>query len=147
MRFQKQGWNKWLAFVRAILFIFRRYPGVTIDFLLKNKMTKKSSPLIFIGNNKYNIFDNIGARDRIDQGSLFVSIAHSKTRLGIIRLAFSLIRGRLLHEKDFDVVGLRTCTITSSRKKVLVSCDGEIHYMKPPLTYSILPKALHVIIP
>ena len=52
-----------------------------------------------------------------------------------------------LSEKYFDQHLVRELVLETNKKKMIVSVDGEVYEMKPPLQYRIHPGSLHVILP
>jgi diacylglycerol kinase family enzyme len=145
----RKGLGKWIGLAIAMLTTVKRHPFVTVEFHKGGKHFVRKTPFVFIGNNTYNIEsgDLLGTRDRIDEAKLSVFVAHTVRRLGLALLAWHAIRGRLREQKDFDSIGLTKITITSRRRKIRVSCDGEIISVHTPIHYSLVPKALNVIIP
>ena len=103
---------------------------------------------IFIGNNKYITkgFD-IGTRPKLNEGTLFVLILKRMRALQILILFYKTFRGTALEDDNLNVTGLQECSIDSKEKRILVSYDGEVSSMIPPLYYSVVPKALSVIVP
>ena len=106
------------------------------------------APFIFIGNNEYLMEGfNIGTRARLDGGVLSLYIAHRTGRLGLLRLAFSSLFGRLRQERDFDMLTTREIRVDTRHKRLRVSTDGEVTMMEMPLLYRIRSGALCVIVP
>ena len=147
--FRRKGWHKGLAFIGACISILKKNTSLTIEFDLENKKTSKRAQFIFIGNNKYEMVGllSIGQRKYLDQGALSLCIAKDVSNLKLLSFGFHALKGTLVEQKDFNVVGLKECIITSKKTFVDVSHDGEISKMKTPLHYQIMPKALLVIIP
>ena len=145
---QKKGWRKSLAFCLAALAVLRTDTKLTINFETNNKKISKKTPFVFVGNNKYEMEGfNIGERKHLNQGLLSLYLAHNVSKIRLLFLGFHAMKRTLLAQDDFNGIGLRECTITSKRKILAVSHDGEISKMKTPLQYKILPKVLRVIIP
>lgn len=141
--------GKWPAALWAMLKTAIRFPLYTVS-LQTGESKKKStyrSPLIFIGNNSYNL-NGFGLTDRtlLTKGELSVYIAKTSTRLSVLRLLFSIARGAL-HDSD-NFVSLRTSSLTieTHKKKVSVSYDGEFKKIASPLNYKIHKKALRLVV-
>ena len=145
----KHRWyGKWVGMALSGITTIKRYPFITVEFENNGKKLVRKTPFIFIGNNTYDTTaGNLGSRKKINEGKLSIFIAHSLTRLALIKLLWHALRGRLLEQKDFDSIGLAKVEIKSRKRKIHVALDGEVVSMKGPLLYSIAPKALHVIIP
>ena len=147
--FRKKGWHKGLAIIGACISILKKNTSLTIEFDLENKKTLKRAQFIFISNNKYEMVGllSIGQRKYLDQGALSLCIAKDVSNLKLLSFGFHALKGTLVEQKDFNIVGLKECIITSKKTLIDVSHDGEISKMKTPLHYQILLKALLVIIP
>jgi diacylglycerol kinase family enzyme len=108
----------------------------------------RRTPFIFIGNNEYSMEGfNIGTRARLDAGVLSLYVAQRTGRLGLLRLAFSSLFGRLRQERDFDALTTQEIQIDTHHKRLRVSTDGEVAVMEMPLLYRIRSAALRVIVP
>lgn len=145
---KRRGFRKWWRMAKAAITVIKRQPYISVEFITHKKKFIRKTPFVFIGNNSYTIAaGGFGLRKRLDEGKLTVFLAHTVSRWGLIRLAWHALRGKLIEQQDFDSIGLSHIKITSGHRKLRVAHDGEISKMKTPISYSILPKALHVIIP
>ncbi len=145
---RKLGQGKWPAFGRALLASLRRYPFLNVKLKVNGDEHVRRTPFVFIGNNEYLMQGlNMGARARLDGGMLSLYVAQRPTRLGLLRLAFHALRGRLSEAKDFDVLLARELVIETHHKRLRVATDGEVNIMHPPLCYRSLPAALTVMVP
>ena len=134
------GWNQLVASTKR--FLFEAHFGAV------GHTTSKKISSIFIGNNTYT-FDgfNIGARESITEGKLFIAILNSMHTLDLVRLFIKAIAKTALNDTSLNVVGLQECTIESKKNTLLVAYDGEVKLMISPLRYTVLPKVLKVIVP
>ncbi|RQY75294.1 sphingosine kinase, partial [Burkholderia stagnalis] len=64
----------------------------------------RRTPFVFIGNNEYLQGLTMGARERLDGGTLSLYVAQRPSRLGLLRLAVHALFGRLAQARDFDVL-------------------------------------------
>lgn len=146
---QRLGRGKWLAACWATLAALRRYPFLNVRLHLDDGSDhQRSTPFVFIGNNDYMMEGwNIGARNALDGGKLCMYVAQRPGRLGLLRLAWSALRGRLAEERDVDVLRASSFEIATHDKRVRVATDGEVTIMASPLRYRIRPGALNVIVP
>ncbi len=145
---EKEGWTKWVAFLRALgSMLFRRF-SFTVHFGKGNIVVKKKTASIFIGNNKYSFTGSrAGTRANLTEGILYIAILQTIHTLQIALLLWKTLWGTALEDSVINTTGLRSCTIRSKNKKILVSRDGEIEYMHTPLHYTLIPRALKVIVP
>jgi diacylglycerol kinase family enzyme len=143
-----RGRGKWPAFFWASLSALRRYPFLSLRLHVHGAEHARRTPFVFIGNNAYTMQGlNIGVRERIDGGRLSLYVAQRPTRLGLVRLAFHALLGRLERAPDFDVLEAEDLTIHARRKLLRVATDGEVTLLAPPLTYRSRRGALTVIVP
>ncbi len=143
------GRGKWLAALWATIGALRRYPFLSVRLCMGDgDEHARHTPFVFIGNNDYTMQGlNIGARARLDSGKLSVYVAQRPGRLGLLRLAWSALRGRLAQERDFDVLSADSLAIETRHQRIRVATDGEVTVMATPLRYRIRPAALTVIVP
>lgn len=146
---ERLGRGKWLAACWATFSTLKRFPFLTVRLRLDDGTDHlRSTPFVFIGNNEYSMQGfSIGARPALDGGRLSLYVAQRPGRLGLLRLAWCALRGRLAQERDFDVLGARSMLIETRQPRVRVATDGEVSIMLSPLHYRIRPGALNVIVP
>ena len=143
------GRGKWLAAAWATIGALRRYPFLSVRLTLDNgQLQARRTPFVFIGNNEYTMQGfSIGARARLDTGKLSLYVAQRPGRLGLLRLGWCALWGRLAQERDFDVLSAQSLDIETRHKRILDATDGEVTVMTTPLNYRIRPAALNVIVP
>jgi diacylglycerol kinase family enzyme len=145
---KKKGRKKWVAFAQASLSVLRHYSLLRVRLLLDGKDLLRKTPLVFIGNNRYEMEGlNIGERIRLDAGELFLFVAKRAGRVDLVRLAFRALFGRLHEASDFDALITKQFSIETRRPRTSVSTDGEVNQMNTPLNYRTHPGALRVIVP
>jgi diacylglycerol kinase family enzyme len=141
--------SKWAAMAGAAIDQVRRFPMVTVTLRLPERKLRVTSPLIFVGNNRYemNLF-RMGGRPHLDRGELFLYVARDRSRVGFLALALRALFGRLDPEKDFVSAGLPHVEVaTSWRRSLRVALDGEVMRLSPPLRYRVRPRTLRVLAP
>ena len=142
------GRGKWLAFFWAAVTSLRRYPFLHLILTVDEKIYRKRTLFIFIGNNDYVMEGfNIGARTALDAGRLSLYVAHRTSRLGLLVLSLRAVCGRLRQARDFDMMSAKSMMIESRHKQIRVATDGEVNLMSTPLNYRIVPKSLNVLVP
>jgi diacylglycerol kinase family enzyme len=144
---RKLGRGKWLAFGLALVGALRRFPFMNVKLSLNGEEHVRRTPFVFIGNNEYQQGWTMGARERLDGGTLSLYVAQRPTRLGLCRLAFHALLGRLAEARDFDLLNGAELVIESRHRHMHVATDGEVNLMTPPLRYRSRPAALSVIVP
>ncbi|WP_317203507.1 diacylglycerol/lipid kinase family protein [Janthinobacterium sp.] len=145
---RRLGRGKWLAFCWATMAALRRYPFLNVRLCVNGERRARRTPFVFIGNNEYLMHGlNIGERARLDCGTLSLYVAQRPGRLGLLRLAFHALLGRLAQLKDFDILMSKEMTIETQHKRLRVATDGEVTIMATPLHYRIRAAALTVLVP
>ncbi|MDQ6765556.1 MAG: sphingosine kinase, partial [Verrucomicrobiota bacterium] len=144
---ERLGRGKWPAFLWALLHALYRFPFLHLRIAIEGKQIDHRTAFLFIGNNEYKISGfKLGGRARLDAGRLGLYLTHRTGRLGLLRLAFNALIGRLNQEKDFDAFSVEEATIETRQSLLLVATDGEVTRMETPLHYRIRPRALRVLI-
>jgi diacylglycerol kinase family enzyme len=146
---RRLGRGKWPAALWATIGALRRYPFLNVRLRMADgKEHARRTPFVFIGNNDYTMEGFcIGERTRLDAGRLSLYVAQRPGRLGLLRLAWSALRGRLAQERDFDMLSSEAMDIETRHRHLPVATDGEVTVMQTPLRYRIRPGALNVIAP
>ena len=145
---QKKGRNKWVAFAQVSVSVLRHYSLLRVRLRADGKELSCKTPLVFIGNNKYELEGlKIGERRRLDGGELCLFVANRVRRVDLVRLAFLALFGRLHEASDFDVLTTKQISIETRRPRTSVAMDGEVNEMNTPLNYRTHPGTLRVIVP
>jgi diacylglycerol kinase family enzyme len=145
---ERLGGNKWIAMLVAALRVFRRHPTVRVRIGVGERTMLCNTPLVFVGNNRYEINGtSLGRRQRLDGGELSVYFTNRTGRFGLLRLALRALFGRLEQAKDFAALGVTEVWIETPRRQLRVALDGEVIQLPPPLHYRIRPASLRVLAP
>ncbi|MGH8714240.1 MAG: diacylglycerol/lipid kinase family protein [Casimicrobiaceae bacterium] len=143
---QKLGWGKWPSFAWALVTVLRRHPFLQLQLDADGKKVNRRTPLVFIGNNKYQLEGlRLGERERLDGGELGLCITRGQGRRGLLRLAMDALLHRLRKGQDLDAIMLKECRVDSHQKRLEVAIDGEVAWMDLPLHYRVRPLALKVL--
>ena len=144
----EKGTGKWLAMCRAAIATLRRFPLVRVTLNLPTGATRLTTPLVFIGNNKYEMtLLSLGKRAALDGGELWLYVASNRGRLGFVSLALRAVIGRLDQARDFLGVAVAEVTIEDRRGGMRIAFDGEVTQAQSPLVCRSRPAALPVIVP
>jgi diacylglycerol kinase family enzyme len=144
---RRAGQPKWIAMLLASAAVLQRFPFFDVRLTAAGQALRRRTPFVFVGNNAYRMEGfNLGSRDSLTEGRLSVGIAQYRIgRWGLVRLAFRALLFGIARERDLDVLFAPEVQITSRRKRLPVSFDGELARLEPPLQYRIRPRALRVI--
>src|SRR4029077_5084250 len=90
-----------------------------------------------------------GAPDRVaDSGHLYLYLARSRSRLGLVGVALLGLVRDIKRTQSVEDWRLPEFTVeVRKRKAIPVALDGEVSVMRPPLRYRTRPRALRVILP
>jgi diacylglycerol kinase family enzyme len=145
---QRQSTHKWVAMGRAALATLREFPVVRVTLRLEEGGVNVTTPMVFIGNNRYDTkLFALGKRPALDGGELWVYLARDAGRFRFVRLALRALVGRLDDSRDFQGIGLKEMVVEDRRRLLRVAFDGEVGHIAPPVRYRIRPRALRVIVP
>lgn len=106
------------------------------------------SPLLFIARSAYQLeqFGLIGAQ-AISDDRFAMFIAHGSSRAALFRLAWRLVRHKLVVGRDVDLIDAEEITVSTRHRRELVAFDGEKCSMTTPLKFRIHQDALRIILP
>lgn len=145
---RKKGRNRWLALCEAVITALRRLPTLQLRLSTTDTQIARSTPLIFIGNNEYELQGvRAGTRRNLNSGHLCVYIANTRSAMQLIRLSIRALLGRPQKVGEFDGLCVKEVRVETSRRHAKVSLDGEVARLETPLNYRILPGALRVLAP
>ena len=132
--------GKWPSMVLSIftsLFRFRTY-----NVELGGK--KYSTPLVFVGNNKYVLNGLTFQRSKLHEGMLSVYMVIGKSRLNLLWAVIGLVAGRKNVYKKLKSFTTKSIVIRTN-KSVRVSRDGEHEKMASPLHYKVNESSLYIL--
>jgi diacylglycerol kinase family enzyme len=144
----ERGTGKWLAMFRAAIATLRRFPLVRVTLKHPQGALRVTTPLVFIGNNRYEMtLLDLGKRESLDGGELWLYVASNRGRLGFLSLAVRAVLGRLDQARDFLGMAVPEVMIEDRRRTIRIAFDGEVGEVESPLRCRIRPAALPVIVP
>lgn len=146
-KLQKEGLGKWPAFALAAFRAFRRYPLVKVTLSTQGGSTTVTTPLLVISNNSWREERLPLSREALDRGELVVHVAKCTSRLALLWLAFNALLGRWKVSRLLETFKADEVRVTSRKRRVMVSLDGEVTVLRSPLIFRLRPKALRMIVP
>lgn len=106
------------------------------------------SPLLFIARSAYQLEQyGLNGAQTISDDRFAMFIAHGSSRAALFRLAWRLVRKKLVLGRDVDLIDAEEIVVTTRRRRELVAFDGEKRRMATPLKFSIRRDALRIILP
>jgi diacylglycerol kinase family enzyme len=147
-RYQAGGLGKWIAALWASLTVLRRNPFMGVRIIAEGETIVRRTPFVFVGNNEYRMVGlQAGSRDSVAGGRLAVYVLDAERRVGLIRLAWQVLRKGVEEVKELALLTVEQATIETRRRHLQVALDGEVVPMESPLEYRIRPLALRVHVP
>jgi diacylglycerol kinase family enzyme len=144
----RHGGGKWPAMLNACVDVFRRFPLLAVTLQVEDRAVALTTPFIFVGNNRYEMsLFSLGTRTSLQGGELSIYLTRNGGRMGLLRLAFRALLGRLAQDRDFHSLMVPGVEIRTRRRSLRVSLDGEVVWMASPIRYSLRPRALRVLAP
>ncbi|MEO8657059.1 MAG: diacylglycerol kinase family protein [Bryobacteraceae bacterium] len=146
--YRRMGATQLTALFWAAVTAARRMPFLRLRLTADGTDVTLVTPLIFIGNNEYEVAGfTSGRRRRVDAGQLFLCAVHATTPTRLMRLSLMALLGRLRQDDDFHSVCVAEAWIETRQLWVRVSLDGEVVRLATPLHYRARPGALRVLVP
>ena len=143
-----QALPKWLATIPAAWTVLRGFKVRRLRLEIGGEQRTIETPLLFIGNNPYNITgERRGQRDRLDSGELALYAVAHKHPLALIGFALRALAGRGDPARDFTYLSECAAFTILGSGPIDVAHDGEVTEMTLPLRFRILPGALKVKVP
>jgi len=144
----RHGGGKWPAMLTACVDVLRRFPLLAVTLQVEDRSVALTTPFVFVGNNRYEMsLFSLGTRASLQGGELSIYLTRNEGRMGLLRLAFRALLGRLAQDRDFHSLMLPAVEIRTRRRSLRVSVDGEVVQMASPIRYSLRPRALRVLAP
>ena len=136
----EKTYGKWPAMIISTLKAFLRYRTykVTIDG------KQYSTPLIFVGNNKYVVRGLAFQRSSLTDGTLSVYIVRGRSRLNLFFAFLSLMRGQKNIPKKLKSFTTKEVTLATNHT-LRISRDGEYDKLPSPLRYKIQASSLNIL--
>lgn len=136
----EKKYGKWPAMIASTVKAFFRYR--TYKVTIQGK--QYSTPLVFVGNNKYTLRGLAFQRSHLTGGVLSVYMIRGKSRLNLFLAFLSLLRGQKNMPKKLKSFTTKEVTIATKRT-LRVSRDGEHEKMPSPLHYEAKAACLNIL--
>jgi YegS/Rv2252/BmrU family lipid kinase len=145
---KRLGRSKRLAMIVASLRTLARFGHQRLTLTVNDEKARIDTPLLFVRNNDYRI--DIGApgqRESVEDGRLSVFVMRKKTRLGFIAASVRALFNRTRQDDMVKLEDVQRLRVSSRKRMLAVSLDGEVVRAELPFDYKIRRKALRVIAP
>ncbi len=148
---ERQRAREQIPFARAVAFAVAvtrsvlQVGGMEVAFQADNARALRHSSAVLVTNNRYR--ESPLHRARIDEGLLEINIVRGAHAAALLKAGFDLVAGRWRREDSTEQVAVHEVTITTRRRHLHASVDGERVALTSPLSVKTLPKALTVLRP
>lgn len=148
--YQRWGRSRIMAHWSTLRTILRLQRPMHVRIIADGVEQMRRSPMIFVARSAYQLdqFGVVGG-EAISDDRFAVYIARQTTRLGLLKLAWRLMRpGKVDLSADLELLTPQTLVIDRpKRRRVRIAYDGEREKMALPLTFRIDHHILSVILP
>jgi len=142
------GRSKRLAMIVASLRTLARFNHQRLTLTINDQEARIDTPLLFVGNNEYRTdIAAAGRRESVEAGVLSVYVMRKKTRRGLIAASLRALFNRSRADDMVRIEGVERLCVSSRKRQLAVSLDGEVVRAVPPLEYRIRKKELRLIAP
>lgn len=147
-RQRKLGKGRAISLIWATVRALWRLPMVHIRLHAEGIELRRTSPLVLIGNNRYELHGKrAGTRESLSEGCLSLYIARVRTRLGVVRLCARTLLGGMRQDLDMEFLSVSEAWMETRKKQLRVALDGEVSVVHSPMHYQSRPAALRVLVP
>lgn len=149
VRERDKRWGpKWLGTIPATWIVLRTLRAKALHLTIDGRRERVITPLLFIGNNRYSLdAGTVGQRESLSDGVLSLFAVARQTPLALIGFALRALLGKADAERDFCALAEATEVTIEGSGEIDVAFDGEVERMTLPLTFTIMPGALKVLVP
>lgn len=144
---QRGGIAKGRAMLLAALKAFRRFPLIDVTLALPDGNVTVSTPMLFITNNPWREEPLPLSREALDTGKLVIHVAACTGRLSLLWLFAEAVIGHWRASPRLKTFTTEEVRVTSRKRRMMVSLDGEVTVMSAPMVFRARPKALRVLMP
>lgn len=143
---RRSGLGKLAAIGPALLRTMKSASWQAVHVSAQGTRERLRTPCVFVGNNFYDVAD-LGHRRSLSSKELCVYVIKQQSWFGLALLPFKIAFGMIDATRDLEIYRADALQITSHRRAMLVSLDGEAVNMDTPLNFRIRPAALQVLTP
>jgi diacylglycerol kinase family enzyme len=148
--YQRWGRSRMMAHWTTLRTLLRLQRPMHVRIVADGQVQIRRSPMIFVARSAYQLdqFGVVGA-EAISDDRFAVYVARQTTRIGLLKLAWRLMRpGKVDLSDDLELLTPQTLVIDRpKRRRIRIAYDGEREKMVLPLTFRIDHHVLSVILP
>jgi diacylglycerol kinase family enzyme len=150
------GRNRVVALIAACATLLREHRGLRLGIELNGEQREVRATTLFVGNNRLQL-EQVGIAEHraIDKGEIAAVMLKPVGTLTMIGLLLRGALGTLGDAEHVESFQFRQMTVRPwlpyglpyGMRRVKVAFDGEIAWLRTPLTLRVSPRALHLMLP
>jgi len=146
--YRRWGRSRFLAYWSVLTALLRLRPNMKLMITSDGKRRIIRTPLLFVARNAVQLeeFRVPGVKCVSDDG-FSVYALRSMNRLGLLRVAWHALAGKLEPQYDFDMICTSAMRVESRRMLRTVAFDGERVKMLAPIEFQVRQAALSILVP
>jgi diacylglycerol kinase family enzyme len=144
-----RDYPRWKARLYAFYGTLQKYPHVTLTIETPHHQEVVRTHVFMISNNSYDL-SRLGIeapRNTLEAGRLSVYWLPHLPRVQLMKFVAHYLAGRVRSAPGFRSFHTTRVKVQTSRKKLRVGLDGEVHEMSTPLVITSVPQSLLVKVP
>jgi diacylglycerol kinase family enzyme len=141
--------TRFIAVLRSLVRVLVHMPSYRLHLMLEDgRSVHIETAFVLVANNEHEVEHwNIGHRQYLDQGHLWIYVLKQCNRWGLCGFFLRFLLKRFSRHDAFDIYKARSVRVEARVRHLKVSLDGEIARLETPLEFRSLPGALRVIAP
>jgi diacylglycerol kinase family enzyme len=146
--YRRWGRSRFLSYCSVLTALLRLRTNMKLTITSDGKRQIIRTPLLFVARNATQLeeFRVPGIRCVSDDG-FSVYTLRSMSRLGLLRVAWHALAGKLEPQYDFDMICTSAMRVESRRMLRTVAFDGERVKMLAPIEFRVRQAALSILVP
>lgn len=145
------GRRRWVAILAGLVTVIEWRRQMRLEIELDGVRTELVTPTLFVGNNQLQL-DRIGIEaeitGRVGRDRLAGVATHPVGAWQMLGLALRGAIGRLGDAQQVRSFAFRSLTVRApGSRRLKVATDGEVGVMTPPITFSVSPRPLQLVLP
>jgi diacylglycerol kinase family enzyme len=146
---QKLGRRRWVALISAIVTLWRTPTNLSLELKSQGERKVLRTPTLVVGNNALQL-EQLGLPEvaHLEENRL---VAMAAKPMGTLALYWLMVMGalsRLGEASNVISFGFESLTVrVRGRRRIKVAMDGEIFWTRSPLSFSVSPQRLQLLVP
>lgn len=138
--------SRWRAYAKATRLALRQFPHVSLVVELDGRVETFRTQMFVIAINSYDLEEGglIAPKMTFNDGRVTIYSLSFMSRTQFVRAAAKYLRGKIVDVEGFRRIRTTHLRVTTARKRMRISVDGELMEMETPLQIAAVPSSLLV---